>query len=311
MHAPTRWGCVMVLVGLMAASLADVTPAAAQRDSAKVALFKSIDWTSGPVTGGLGTEAEVGVPATCRFTGAKGTKTFMEVTENPPSGHEHGMLLCEAADTASGTWFVVFTYEESGYVKDDEGQSLDADAILKTLQEGNEEGNEERKARGWAPLYIDGWERRPFYDARTHNLTWSTRVHSETGGISINHSVRLLGRGGVMHADLVADPAQMATAVPALDSILSAYHFKAGRTYAEWRQGDKVAAYGLTALIAGGAGAAAMKTGLLAKSWKLIVGFFAAAWKLVAVAVAGAIAWIKSLFQQKKRDPAAGGPPAP
>ena len=46
--------------------------------------------------------------------------------------------------------------------------------------------------------------------------------------------------------------------------------FKAGSRYAEFGQGDKIAAYGLTALVAGGAGAALAKSGLLSKMWKAI-----------------------------------------
>ncbi len=47
-----------------------------------------------------------------------------------------------------------------------------------------------------------------------------------------------------------------------------------GQKYAEWRSGDKVAKYGLTALIVGGAATAAVKSGLLIKFWKLIVAGF-------------------------------------
>ena len=227
----------------------------------------------------------------------------MEVTENPPSGNEHGILLCQSADTAMGVWFVIFSYEASGYVKDDDGKTLDAAAILRTIQEGTEEGNQERQDRGWGAIYIDGWQRAPFYDERTHNLTWSTRLHDETGDTSINHSVRLLGRGGVMHADLVIDPRQLATAVPAFDAIISGYTFNAGRTYAEWRQGDKMAGYGLTALVAGGAGVAAAKSGLLAKLLKPIVAFLIAVKKLVVALVVCLGAWLKSLFTRKKREP--------
>ena len=291
-----------LLLGLVLA-----VPAQSQ-DSARIKLAKSIQWARGPVMGQLGEEAQVSVPANCRFTGAKGAKTFMEVTENPPSGNEHGIMLCQSADTAMGVWFVVFSYEASGYVKDDEGKTLDGAAILRTIKEGTEDGNAERRERGWGAIYIDGWQRSPFYDERTHNLTWSTRLHDETGDASINHSVRLLGRGGVMHADLVIDPKQMETAVPAFDAIIGNYKFNAGHTYAEWRTGDKMAGYGLTALIAGGAGVAAAKSGLLAKLLKPIVAFLIAAKKLVVAMVVGFVAWIKSLFAKRKR---AAGPATP
>jgi len=53
--------------------------------------------------------------------------------------------------------------------------------------------------------------------------------------------------------------------------MIAGYTYTPGHKYAEWRSGDKVAAYGLTALVAGGAGVALVKSGLLVKFWKLIV----------------------------------------
>ena len=64
-------------------------------------------------------------------------------------------------------------------------------------------------------------------------------------------------------------------------------------------EGDKVAKYGLTALVAGGAGAAAMKLGLFGKLWKVIVGIFAAAGKAIVAGVAAVAAWLRSIFRKK------------
>jgi uncharacterized membrane-anchored protein len=59
--------------------------------------------------------------------------------------------------------------------------------------------------------------------------------------------------------------------VPNFESLLSGFSFLPGGSYAEFRSGDKIAKYGLATLVAGGATALAVKTGLLAKLWKLIV----------------------------------------
>ena len=133
----------------------------------------------------------------------------------------------------------------------------------------------------------------PYYDTTTNNLTWSLSLRDSVGDSSINHSVRLLGRGGVMHADLVADAGQLYDAMPVFNKIVAGYAYKSGHRYSEWRAGDKVAAFGLTALIGGGAVAAAAKSGLLGKLWKLIV-----------AAIVAIGAGIKSLF--KKKQPSAG-----
>ncbi len=257
--------------------------------------FDAIDWKDGPAEGRLGSVAKLAIPEGCRFTEAAGAHRFMELTENPP-GDEIGVLLCatapEGSPDASDTWFVVFEYDESGYVKDDEKTQLDADAILETLQEGNEAGNRERRRRGWTELTLDGWQRRPYYDEGTHNLTWATRGISE-GDTSVNHSVRLLGRGGVMKADLVTRYSSFEHALPAFDQVVAGTAFLPGNTYAEWRAGDKVAAYGLTALVAGGAAA---KLGLFGKLWKAI----AAAGKAIIVGVIAVLAAVRKLLGRKK-----------
>jgi uncharacterized membrane-anchored protein len=59
-------------------------------------------------------------------------------------------------------------------------------------------------------------------------------------------------------------------------------------------QGDKLAGYGLAALVAGGAGAAAVKSGLLQKFWKLLV--------FVVLAVVGALRKLLASLFGKRED---------
>jgi uncharacterized membrane-anchored protein len=230
------------------------------------------------------------IPAGYRFTGAEGTKIFMELTENPSSDSELGVLWAPG-DSTSGGWWVVFSYDESGYVKDDEKDELDADAILSSMRENNAEGNKERKKRGWETIDLAGWVREPHYDPRTNNLTWSLMVTTPGGDSTVNHSVRLLGRRGVMEVDLVIGPDGLTAAVPQFDAMLAGYSFNSGSRYSEWQQGDKIAEYGLTALVAGGAGAALAKSGLLGKLWKVIL-----------AAVAAAAAGLKRFFGHRKKE---------
>jgi len=221
--------------------------------AAAAAQADKIPWVKGPTKGVLGTEATIGVPAGCLFTGMDGVKIFLEVTENPVSGNERGVVLCQS-DANPAPWFVLFSYDQSGYVRDDEGSNLDADAILESVRHGTEAANRERKRRGWGTLSVEGWATKPFYDRATNNLTWAITAHDNEGGRTVNHSVRLLGRGGVMHADLVTTPDALTALVPTFNGMIGGFSYSPGYKYAEWRSGDKVAAYGLTALVAGGAG---------------------------------------------------------
>lgn len=226
-------------------------------------------WTPGPTVGKLGHRATITVPDGYFFLDQRATKQFLEDNQNIPDGDELGVIV-RLKPESEDYWFAVFSYSETGHIKDDEKDRIDATAVMKSMQEGSRADNAARQKRGWAPLNVEGWHQPPFYNAATNNLTWATRLNSE-GQTIINHSIRVLGRTGLMSAQLVADPGTVDVSIAEFDQVLSSYAFNEGFRYAEFRAGDKLATYGLTALIAGGAGAAAVKTGVFKKIWKLLV----------------------------------------
>ena len=238
-----------------------------------------IEWQMGPSVGHLGSIGDVKIPEGFIFADARGTKKFMELTHTPSGDSELGTLL--PIPDGGTSWFVVFSYNEIGHVKDDERNELDADALLATLKEGTQQGNAERERRGWSKIELVGWERPPFYDPKTNNLTWATIARDvpaeskdsppkEPGEDGVNWSTRLLGRRGAMSVDLVLSKSELPAVLPSFEKIVEGFSFVSGERYAEFQPGDKVAKYGLAALIAGGAGLVAAKTGLLAKLWKPI-----------------------------------------
>jgi uncharacterized membrane-anchored protein len=238
-----------------------------------------IDWEYGPTVGKLGNIAEISIPKGYKFTEKAGTQKLLELTQNPADGNELGALVPVVGENED-IWFVVFEFDASGYVRDNDKDSLDANAMLSSVQKATEESNKSREEKGWIPFHVKGWSHQPFYDPRTNNLTWAILGYSQEAGKpeedAVNYSVRLLGRQGVMKVDLVLSPKQVGEVLPHFDNLLSGFSFVPGQTYGDWRSGDKVAEYGLTALVVGGAAAAAVKTGLLLKFWKLIVAAFVA-----------------------------------
>jgi uncharacterized membrane-anchored protein len=227
--------------------------------------FEDITWLHGPGVGQLGTTGQVTVPKGYLFADSTDTIKLMEATHNPKTGRELGFVAPAGED-----WFAVFEYDAVGYVKDDEKDSLDADALLESIKAGTEESNKERVRRGWAPLNILGWETPPRYDGATHNLEWAVRAQSD-GQPVINYNTRILGRGGVMEVTLVTEQARLAETLPKFKTMLAGFDFNAGQKYSEFRAGDKTAAYGLAGLIAGGGVAVAAKSGILKWLWKVIV----------------------------------------
>ncbi len=189
-------------------------------------------------------------------------------------------------------WFSVIRYEDTGHIKDDE--RIDPTAILEQLKKGGELSNEERRKRGWSELRLIGWQVEPHYEADTKRLSWATL--SETNGEKVvNYTTKVLSRTGVATVILVTDPANLDQAVAELKTQLDGFSFHPDQTYAEFRNGDKIAEYGLTGLIVGGAAAAAVKTG----AWKWVVGVLAAGWKIVAGAAVALLAGVKSLFKRR------------
>lgn len=267
-------------------------PLAAQDQAPKV------NWVPGPAQVDLGDVAELDLAEGYVFLNAGEARKLLAAVGNVPHGSEVGLVAPAAEDE---NWFVVFDYNEVGYVRDDEKDKIDAAAILKGIREGTEEANKERKKKGIPGLHVVGWQEQPYYDASTHNLSWAILAKDDGGDQVVNFNVRLLGRSGYMSATLVDDPTKIADARPQLDGLLAAFSYKTGSKYAEFRPGDKVAEYGLMALVAGGAGAAAAKTGLLAAFGKLLAKGGKAIVLLVVAAFAAVGKVLKAIFGNDRR----------
>jgi uncharacterized membrane-anchored protein len=240
----------------------------------------------GPATAHLESIAQIDVPSGYSFLDGPGTRKLMKASGEPVSGSEMGMMA-----PTNGDWTVMFEFSNVGYVKDDEKDKLDADKLLGSIKRGTAEANKERQRNGQPPLEIIGWEQPPQYDPTTHNLEWSIRATS-AGRPILNYNTRLLGRKGVMEIVLIVEPEMLPAALPKFKGLLAKYSFQTGQTYAEYKPGDKMAAYGLTALVVGGAAVGAAKLGLFASLAVLLK----KAWKLVVVAVVAVAAFFKKLF---------------
>jgi uncharacterized membrane-anchored protein len=250
-------------------------------------LRQSIQWQDGPAVGKLGDVAEIKIPEGYQLTDRAGAAAWAELNQNVANPDELGVLR----PTNAEGWFIIFSYDNSGHVPDSEKADLDADAILKSLQAGNDAANAMRRSKGWAEVSVVGWINPPAYDEASHHLAWAVRGRCRGEDIA-NYNTRILGRTGVMSANLVVDPQEMDRVVPTVKTLLAGFDFSSGHKYAEWRSGDKLAAYGLTGLITGGAALAAAKSGLLAKlglviakaGKAIVVGILALAagiWKVV------------------------------
>ena len=276
------------LLGLLLVLPLLAAPAHAQEDSKAMQELKKLAWQEGPTEGKIGSKATIKVPPQYVFLDDTNTSRFLELNGNPPSkGH---YLIAPK----SLSWFAVFSFDASGYVKDDE--KIDADGLLKTLKESDGPSNDERKRLGMGALHTVGWEVPPHYDTATKRLEWGMRLRTDDNKMVINYTSRLLGRSGVMSAILVSDPQNLSADTREFQTALQQFSYAPGEKYSEFKEGDKIAAYGLGALILGGAAAVATKKGF----WAMLGGLLAAGWKIIAGVAIAAVAGLKSLFSRNK-----------
>jgi len=253
--------------------------------------LRALDWVEGPRTISIGGNSTLSLPEGYVYLDAANTAKFEALNKNLGSGRE--VLIAPR----SLRWSAYLAFEEAGYVKDSE--KIDADAILKTLQQRTEESNAQRQRLGYPELHVIGWSIPPAYNSVTKRLEWATVLRAPQGD-DVNFFTKILGRRGFTSVVLVSAPDDTASAVATLDDVLTGYRFNTGNTYAEWRPGDKVAEYGLTGLIVGGAVAAAVKTGLLKGAWKFILTAVVALWKVIGAACLALVAALRSMFKRKQ-----------
>lgn len=285
-------------------ALADGQPKS--REEAQ-ALAASLKYQNGQIVlhNGLAT---LNVPEGFRYlNGADAVKVLVQLWGNPPQPEPLGLLVPETGPLGHDAWAVIITYEEDGYVKDKDAEKIDYGSLLQEMKKGIHESNPERTKQGYPTMELMGWAAPPRYDRDTHKLYWAKELKfAEERENTLNYNIRMLGRRGVLVLNAVAAMPQLAQIEKSTPQILSAIDFNPGNRYTDFSaaSGDKVATYGLAALIAGGVAA---KLGLFKGLWLLILG----AKKFIIITFAALAAWFRKLFGNKKNAPSGPGPENP
>jgi uncharacterized membrane-anchored protein len=269
-----------------------------QDEDAKLENFaKSLHYQQGKVTLGSGI-ATLDVPNGFRYLDSSDAKRVLtEAWGNPPAiaASTLGMLFPPGADplTKNG-WGINITFSEDGYVKDDEAAKLDYDKMLVQLKEAATQVSKQRREQGYPGFDVVGWAEPPHYDAAAHKLYWAKELRfDKSPEDTLNYEIRVLGRRGVLAFNAIAAKSQLASVESAMPRVLTFVDFNQGHRYSDFKPSmDKVAAYGVGALIVG----VAAKAGLL----KWLVAALAASWKFLILGLAALGALIKRMFARKK-----------
>jgi uncharacterized membrane-anchored protein len=221
---------------------------------------------------GIGT---LNVPAGFRYLDATQTAYVIhDLWGNPHGEGTLGMIVPEEIGiTDDHSWAFIITYDEMGYVKDDDADDMDYEELLSEMQSDAAAANEERTKHGYESIAIVGWAAKPYYDSEKKVLHWAKEIKfGETDGTTLNYNVRILGRKGVLVLNAVASMIQLPDVKQNIAPVLASFSYSDGNKYGDFNpELDEVAAWTIGGLVAGKVLAKAGIFALLLKNIKLIL----------------------------------------
>lgn len=251
-----------------AASSAESDMIARQR-TATEKLLKELDRRTGTIPI-QAAKADLNLGDQYYFVGPEQSRTILvDIWRNPPASANGvlGMVFPKGKSFIDDTWSAVITYEDTGYVSDDDAKTIDYEEMLANMKAGDEAQAADIRAQGYPAGILQRWAQAPTYDAGKHSLVWARDIKfDDTPEDTLNYDIRLLGREGVLSMNILASMSQLDEVREAAKTFASVGSFRTGARYADYNAStDKKAEYGLAGLVAaGGAAAVAKKVGLLA-----------------------------------------------
>lgn len=261
-------------------------------DAETLALLDSMDYQTGSVTVGDDL-ARFDLGDRYYFLNATDARhVLVDLWGNPPSQGTLGMVFPIDKTPLHDTWGIEVSYENIGYVSDEDAADYDYDALLETMKSDTLAENKLRAEQGYAPIRLVGWADKPRYDADGRKLYWAKELSfGDMDTNTLNYNIRALGRQGVLVINFVAAMSQLEDVRAATPDVLQMVSFMPGNRYSDFDPSvDTVAAVGIGGLIAGKVLA---KTGFIAVALVFLKKF----WFVVLIP----LFWLKNVIF-KRRD---------
>lgn len=274
-----------VLALLLAVSA--TAPALAQSDIR--AALDTLDWKTAAVAYDLpGSNSVYSLNPGERLVLGKQARRYMALMEGADAWPDVDAVVESQSGPTEGS-FILIEYHEIGFLADDDWKDVASDTLLAEIVEATRQTNEVRRANGYPTLEVQGWVQEPYYSKRRNTVYWAIDVRDSRGFALINAVAMKLGRHGFSKLTWAGLREQFQDAKMALGPALRAYNFKEGARYADFRDGDVIAAVGLGAMAmslmtgnkrAFGGGILAGALVLLKKFWYVLLLPFLALGKL-------------------------------
>ncbi len=227
---------------------------------------------------------------------ANARKVLVDIFGNPPgAGSTNGMIVPKGINfLQGGSWTAVLQWKEDGYVKDEDFAKTDFNGMLSDLKKAYKVGSDERVRDGYGKMELLAWAQTPHYEPATHKLFYAKTFDVGGPEQQLNYDIRVLGRYGVLEVSIMASMSQMHEIEAKAPAILGMVDFTDGNRYADFKPGtDKVAAYGIAGLIAGGV---LGKAGFFKIAGLFLVKFG----KVILIGIAALVVGLAKFFGKKK-----------
>jgi len=284
-------------VAPLAAQAADPAAAEAAQQAAATKMVSSLAFKTGDFKVAAA-EATLHVGDGFQYLEAKDARRVLEeFWGNPADTSVLGMIVpTKPTLDEAGSWAVVVTYSDEGHVDDEDAASADYTKMLADMQEATAEDNKARKQQGYPTVDLVGWAAPPRYDQANKKIHWAKELSFDgSPEHTLNYDIRVLGREGYLSLNAVASMSDLKAVEAGMQKVLGFTEFDAGRRYADYdSKTDKLAAYGVAALVAG---TLASKAGLFAKLGVLLL-----AGKKLLIPIGIGIAYLFNRFRKKKAD---------
>lgn len=199
-----------------------------------------------------------------------------------------GMLFrSDEGPFSDSSYAINITFDEAGYVEDDDADDIDYEELLETMQEDTRAGSKYRQESGLGGVELIGWASQPYYDKSTNKLHWAKELAFEgQEDHTLNYNLMALGRKGYLEMNFIAEIFLLDEVKQDIPKIIPAVSFNEGHRYSDFDPDfDTVAAIGIGGLIAGKVLKSAGLFAVLGKFAKFIlIGIAAAAgaiWRFI------------------------------
>lgn len=272
-----------------AKSFAEMFPDKSYDNPDLTAFLEQLDYRLGEIPVGGADVTFVGPEGYYFLSVGDAEKVLVTLWGNPPAAANGilGMIFPADATPYDDTWGAAVSFDEDGYVTDENADEIDYEELLDTMKEEARQANAARKEQGYEPVTLLGWASPPYYERDSHKLHWAKELQfgTETPH-TLNYNVRALGRRGVLNINFISEMGQLGTIKQVVPAVMDMPRFDEGARYADYIPGtDKLAAYGIGGLIAG---KVLSKVGILAallvflkKGWFIVVIVLGGAWTML------------------------------